>query len=95
MALIGIYEAEPDDESEQHAPMRAETSDQPRPIERVAEVIHEVHDVGAVEALALLHERLRPDHFLRRTQFHRHAEHVAVSRIREPVGVDAGDRIAG
>ena len=51
--------------------------------------------VGAVEALALHDERLRPDHLLRGRELHRSAQHLAHRRVLEPFLVDRRDRIAG
>src|SRR5439155_1670776 len=50
--------------------------------------------VGAVEPLALLHEGLRPDHFLGRTEPHLHAEDLSLARVGEPQIVDGGDAVA-
>jgi hypothetical protein len=52
-------------------------------------------DIGAVEALALHDERLRPDHFLRGTQLHRDPEDLVGNGVREPFVVDGGDPVAG
>src|SRR5438874_1511505 len=61
LPLIGIDEAEQYDVREQHAPMVAEAHQQPRPVERRPGFAQQVQHVRAVEALALLNERLRPD----------------------------------
>ena len=45
-------------------------------------------DVCAIEALALLDERLGPDHFLDRTQTHRQIEDVLARGVLEPTVVD-------
>ena len=71
VTLVGIDESKLDDEPKQHAPVRVEAVHEPLPVESLAEVIDQVHHVGAVEPLALLHERFRPDHFLRRAQLDR------------------------
>jgi hypothetical protein len=47
-----------------------------------------VGDVGAIEALALLDERLRPDHFFDRTQMYRQIEDELARGVLEPTVVD-------
>jgi hypothetical protein len=53
-----------------------------------------VGHVRAVEALALLNERLGPEHLLGRTQLHRHIEDVVEWGVVEPFVVHLGHRIA-
>src|SRR6266852_1180070 len=53
-----------------------------------------MEDVGAVEPLALLNERFRPDHFLDRRQADDEAEHVGLRRVLEPEIVHARDAVA-
>ena len=62
----GIDEAEEDEMAEQHAPVRSEAPHQPVPVQQAAAVTEQVGDVGAVVALALHDQRLRPDHLLGR-----------------------------
>ena len=62
LALVGIDEPEQDEVAEEHAPVVAEPHQQPRPVERRSRLAQQMEDVGAVEALALLDERLGPDH---------------------------------
>jgi hypothetical protein len=54
-----------------------------------------VGDIGAVEPLALLNERLRPDHFFGRAQSHRNVEDLVAGGMFEPLGVDAGEAVTG
>jgi len=53
-----------------------------------------VCDVRAVEPLALLDERFRPDHLFGRAEVHALVEDVIGDGVGEPVVVDAGDAIA-
>jgi hypothetical protein len=50
--------------------------------------------VRTVEALALLDERLGPDHLLHRAEAHRQVENLIARRVLEPFVVDAGDAVA-
>ena len=95
LALVGIDVAEHHDVREEHAPVIVEAHQQPIPVERRPELADEVHHVGAVEALALLHKALRPNHLLRGTQLHGDVEEPGVDRVREPEIVDARDAVAG
>jgi hypothetical protein len=54
-----------------------------------------VHDVGAVEPLALHDERLLPDQLLAGNDLHRHAEHLRLHRVVEPAVVDLAHAVAG
>ena len=54
----------------------------------------QVRDIGAVVPLALHDQRLRPDHFLGRTQLDGRAEYLFVHRVREPLVVHYGDAVA-
>jgi hypothetical protein len=52
-----------------------------------------VGDVGAVEALALLNQRLRPDHLLDWAESYWHVEDRVSRRVREPLFVHTGDAV--
>src|SRR5262245_40569288 len=56
-----IDEAEEDQVAQQHAPVAAEAPGQAIPVERLRAGVDEMGDVGAVVALSLHHEGLRPD----------------------------------
>ena len=75
--------------------MVVEPRQQTIPVERRTELADDVHHVGAVEALALLHEALRPDHLFSGTQADGAIEQLRRGRVREPEIVDARDAIAG
>src|SRR5262245_15547217 len=94
VTLIRVDKSKHDDEAKEHAPVHAESIDQPLPVETLAELINEMHHIGAVEALSLLHERLGPDHLFGRTKLDGNTQHFAVARMREPVGIDPCDRVA-
>jgi hypothetical protein len=53
-----------------------------------------MQDVGAVESLALLNERLGPDRFLRRAQEYSHPEDLCADGVVEPHVVDDRDAVA-
>ena len=74
--------------------MLAEALAQPVPVERPGARVQEVRDVGAVVALALHHERLRPDHLLDRAEQDRHVQHARGHRVVEPVVVHHADAVA-
>ena len=69
--------------------------DEAPPVELVADRVDDVRDVGAVEALALHDQPLRPDHLLGRNQLHVDVEDDAVDRVVEPQLVDDRDAVAG
>jgi hypothetical protein len=94
LALVREDEAEHDQVAEQHPPVVAEAHQQPRPVDRWAGLAKQMNDIGAVEALTLLDECLRPDHLLDRRQSDDRAEHVGFRRVVEPQIVDAGDAVA-
>jgi hypothetical protein len=54
-----------------------------------------VRDVGAVEALALHDQSLRPDHLLGWNEAHRHPDHFRRHGVIEPDVVDLRDAVAG
>ena len=92
--LVGIDVAEQDQVAEQDRPVAAEAEQQPVPVEVLGPRPQEVGHVAAVEALALLDERLRPDHLLGRAEPRRDAEHLLVHRVLEPEVVHPGDPVA-
>jgi hypothetical protein len=53
-----------------------------------------VRDIGAVEALALLDEGLRPDHFFNWAEAHGNVEDGVSGSVAEPFVVDHGDAVA-
>src|SRR5439155_2422625 len=55
----------------------------------------EMHDVGAIESLALHHKRLLPEKLLDGRDLHRHAEDFRLQRVREPIVVDLAHAVAG
>ena len=92
--LVRIDIREEHEVRQQHAPMLAEARQQARPVDLLLAGADQVQDVGAVEALALHQERLRPDHFLDRHQPHRKAERLVPHRIRKPLVVHFGHAVA-
>ena len=94
-ALARVDELEQHEVGEQHAPVPAEAAQHPLPVERGALAQQQVGDVGAVVAVLLHHERLRPDHLLRRHQARLDAEHAGRTGVGEPLVVDHRDAVAG
>ena len=72
--LVRIHVWKQHEVRQEHAPVLAEARQQPRPVDLLLTRADEVQHVGAVEALALHQERLRPDHLFDRHQAHREAQ---------------------
>src|SRR3569833_4200191 len=81
--------------AEQNAPVRTETGEQARPVELPSPRMQQMHDIGAVVALAFHHIGLRPDNFFRRTNPGRYAQHLGSGCMLEPKVVHDGTAIAG
>src|SRR5450631_3506654 len=79
---------------EQRPPVRISV-DETRPIEPRSLGSQHVHDVGAVEPLALHHERLLPEELLAGDDLHRHTQHLRLHGVIEPTVVHHGESIAG
>ena len=72
--------------TEQYRPMWAHATEQSTPVESITPRADQVGDVRAVESLALLHERLGPDHLLHRAQPNRHPEYLGIHGVLEDQG---------
>jgi hypothetical protein len=67
--------------------VHAESAEHAVPIERRAAGAQHVHDVGAVEPLALHDERLLPQKLLAGHDLDRHPEHLRLDGVVEPAVV--------
>ena len=94
LAFARINEPEQHQVAEQHTPVRTKPTQQTLPIQFASTSKQQVRDVGAVEPLALLDERLGPDHLFGRAQPNRHVEDVVRCGVREPLVVDVGNPVA-
>jgi len=65
--LAWIDESQDHEMCEQDSPMLSKSLQQAIPVQAVGIFVNEVHDVRAVEALALHDECFGPDHLLERT----------------------------
>src|SRR5262245_15840 len=94
MTLTRVDVPEQDEMGHQHAPGVAEARDEPGPVDALGRGAQDVRHVGAVEALALHDERLRPDHLLDRNEPDGAAEDLLRYAVLEPLVVDDGDAVA-
>src|SRR3569832_1808659 len=81
--------------AEQNAPVRTDTGEQARPVELPSPRMQQMHDIGAVVALAFHHIGLRQDNFFRRTNPGRYAQHLGSGCMLETKVVYDGNAIAG
>src|SRR5258708_15320521 len=96
LLLRGKGEPVGDEMDEEHLPVPlAETPKQVLPVQLRALAAQEVMDVRAVEPLALLDERLLPDHLLGRHHQRTPAQHLAGEGAAAPVLVDGADAASG
>ena len=65
--------------------MQVHVSEQLMPIDPIMLLEHEMDDVGAVVAMAELHESLGPDQFGRRDHLYARAEHLHMQGMVEPL----------
>src|SRR5216683_1972298 len=93
-ALGGIDEAEEDEVAQQHAPVPPEAPGEPAPVEGLRAGVEQMRDVGAVVALALHDEGLRPDRLLGRAEPDRLRHHGGGHRVPEPVVVHRAHPVA-
>jgi endonuclease/exonuclease/phosphatase family metal-dependent hydrolase len=94
VAPVGVHESKKYQMAEKDRPVVAKTSEQSRPVEILPSLPQQVQNVGAVEPLAFLDERLRPDHLFGWAQPESHAEHLALRRMQEPLVIDYRDTVA-
>src|SRR5207302_11508243 len=84
IALARINVTEQPQLAKQHWPVRAEATNQVRPVEFLCATLKDVRNVGAVEPFAFHNVRLHPNHFLWRTKLHRQAKELVTMRPLEP-----------
>src|SRR3954469_6361266 len=89
-----VDEVEENEIEESYLPLLIEALHQPRPIDILGAGAEDVHDVGAVVALALHHERLLPDQLLDGRDLHRYAEDLGFHGVLEPCVVDTCESVA-
>src|SRR6266545_998693 len=94
-ALAGVREPEEEDVREEDLPVPLEANEEPVPVELVAARAEQVVHVGAVVALALEDEGLRPDHLLHRREQDLDAHDLRPARVAEPEVVHHGDAVSG
>ena len=94
-AIGGIDEVKEDHMRKQHRPEAPEAIDQASPVHGPAGHADEVGDVGAIEALALHDEGLRPQHLLGRDEAHLVTEHLGRTGVLEPDVIHHGEPVAG
>src|SRR4051812_48131559 len=94
VALRGEDEAEKHEMGHQDPPVRAEPVKQAIPVKIRTECLDQMSHIGAVEALALHDECLRPEALLSGYQLHGNAEHLAVECVFKPAVIHLGQGVA-